>query len=107
MSWQGCELITVIFTPPCTTPSSSSRRAAPRAAQRPAKPAPSTTTSLIRPSLLFSEYLLGGLRVEQLELTEVGGHGGQRQRRGDRQFSPCPSGGSCPHTGSVGAQREH
>src|ERR1700691_1439807 len=46
MSWYGSELTTVMFTSPGATPSSSIRRAAPRAAHRPANPEPSTTTSL-------------------------------------------------------------
>src|ERR1700754_2710755 len=95
MSWYGCELITVTLTPD-ETPSSSSRRAAPRAAHRPAKPEPSTTISLMR-SLLVDEYLLGGMRVEQLELAEIGRDVGQRQRCRDRQFVCC----------GVGAQGEH
>src|SRR5581483_7677335 len=45
MSWKGAELMTVTFT--STTPSSSIRRAAPRAAHRPANPEPSTSTSVI------------------------------------------------------------
>jgi cold shock protein len=51
MSWYGCELITVMFTSPAATPNSSSRRAAPRAAHKPANPEPSTTTSLTGPTL--------------------------------------------------------
>src|ERR1700722_875072 len=44
MSWSGCELITVTTTSTAGICSSSSRRAAPTAAHRPAKPEPRTTT---------------------------------------------------------------